>query len=447
MVSANDREIIDDIRKDLKSRNRSVRALACKSLSKFKNQAAAFLLVNMLSDRDPDVRFHASESLLKIGENSVTSVIAALGHDEWIVRRQAFELMKKMAQSSGAALLTLKKSLNSEDVNVRFWTVKLLCELGDREIVPHVKKVFKSGKIDEKVSIINAVAGEKLDDEIKSLIVNGLSDSAWRVRKAAADALTKFGPSIAVEIVDKLSSRNMDVYYWATRILGSLKAECAVEPLIKILKEGDEERSEFAVAALGEIANKRASSSLIGLLDSDSWTIRKTASEALVNIGEPVLGQVCSAYSAENASDDMRYWCVRIAGDLRTKESSPLILKALDDPKWFVRSCACHSLSQFYDLANDHIEKLFLLRYDKNSEVGKSAEHALDAIGGERLMEASRAVIDGRGANDPVVSSVTEFWAARGETIDLKKGPARRESPLKPSKKVVFKREEQPNVD
>ncbi|HNY11954.1 MAG TPA: HEAT repeat domain-containing protein [Candidatus Wallbacteria bacterium] len=447
MVSTNEREIIDDIRKDLKSRNRSVRALACKSLSKFKNQAAAFLLVNMLSDRDPDVRFHASESLLKIGENSVSSVIAALGHDEWIVRRQAFELMKKMAQSSSSTLQTLKKALNSEDLNVKFWTVKLLCELGDPDIVPHVKKIFKNGKIEEKVSIINAVSGEKLDSEIKDLIINGLSDAAWRVRKASADALTKSGIAIAGEIVEKLSSKNIDIYYWATRILGSLKAECAVEPLIKILREGDEERSEFAVAALGEIANQRASRSLIDLLDSDSWTLRKTASEALVNIGEPVLAQICAAYSAENASDDMRYWCVRIAGDLRAKESASFILKALDDPKWFVRSCACHSLSQFYDLQNEHIEKLFLLRYDKNSEVGKSAERALDAIGGERLMEASRTIVEGRVDNEPVISSMTEFWAARGEKLESKKGQLRRENLSKPSKKVAFKREEQPNVD
>jgi len=447
MVSVNDREIIDDIRKDLKSRNRSVRALACKSLSKFKNQAAAFLLVNMLSDRDPDVRFHASESLLKIGENSVSSVIAALGHDEWIVRRQAFELMRKMAQSSGQALQTLKKSLNSEDNNIRFWTVKLLCELGDPDIVPHVKKVFKSGKTEEKVSIINAVAGEKLDDRIKELIINGLSDPAWRVRKAAADALTKSGLAIAGEVVEKLSSKNIDVYYWATKILGALKAECAVDPLIRVLKEGDEERSEFAVAALGEIASERSGSSLIGLLDSDSWTIRKTASEALVNIGEPVLNQVCSAYSSGDASDDMRYWCVRIAGDLGSKEGAPLIVKALDDPKWFVRSCACHSLSRFYDIADEHVEKLFMLRYDKNSEVGKSAEHALDAIGGERLMEASKAIIDGRGEEDRAAASVIEFWAARGEKLTAAKNSGRRDNSLKPSKKVVFKKEERPNVD
>lgn len=447
MPGTNDREIMDDIRKDLKSRNRSVRALACKSLARFGNNAAAFLLVGMLSDRDPDVRFHASESLFALGECAVANLVAALGHDEWIVRRQASEVLRRMSRAIPAVSAALRGALNSEDQNVRFWAVKTLCEMGSPEVAPLVKKIFRSGRADDKVAIASAVAGEGMPAEIRKAVLGGLSDPVWRVRKACADALSKSGPAVVEELIEKLSAPGIDSYYWATRVLGALRDDRAVDPLIAALGGADEERAEFAVAALGEIGNSRAARSLIGLLGSDSWTIRKTAAEALTGMGDLVMRDVAEKYSAADSSDDARYWCVRIAGGFASDEAGGLILKALSDPKWFVRSCACHSLTRQCEPGEKHIIRLFELLGDRNSEVARSAERALDTVDREKIVAAARSILESCDCPTALETQVRAFLEARGEKLSAREPARRRQSEAKQPRKVSVKKNDQQALD
>lgn len=444
MISADEKDIMDEIRKDMKSRNRSVRALACKSLAGFKNRGSAFLLISMLSDVDPDVRFHASESLAKIGEAAVTSLIGALAHDEWIVRKQSADILKKLFPSLPSCAKKLRDAVDSDDQNVRYWAIKSLFELGDAGMIEKVENIFKTGNADDRVSIAGIVAGTGLSDRMIDLFIGGLSDGAWRVRKACADALLKEGEKIVDRIIAGLGSHSMDSYYWCARILGDLKCEKAVDPLLSILESGDEDRSEFAIIALGAIGSKRAADSLIGLLGSDSWTIRKCCADALVNIGEPVVPYLAREYSRQESPDDARYWCVRAAGNFKTRESRELIYKALFDPKWFVRSTACNATSEFYEIPSEHAERLFALIADRNSEVGRAAERALDSIGEDTLVGLCDSFMTSRNVDPELNAIISRFWSDRGKSDLpwLKKGEERKSAggAARNVKKTVYKK-------
>ena len=444
-MSANEKEIMDDIRKDLKSKNRSVRALACKSLARFNNRASAFLLVSMLSDRDPDVRFHASQSLAKLEGSAVASLISALGHDEWIVRKQSSDILKKMARTVADVTPALRNSLTSEDTNVRYWAIKTLCEIKDPQVVPIIKKMFANAKPEDKICIAGAIPYEEIDAEFKELLISGLSDKVWNVRKACADALLKLGHAVTGDLMKFLDSKDSDKFYWCAKLLGMIKDERAIEPLLEVLETAEEERAETAIVALGEIGSRKASASLIKLLDSGSWTIRKTAADALLNIGESVFDELAALYGDKEASDDARYWCVRIAGSLKCERAPALILDALADPKWFVRACACGALTNLYEISRPIIEKLFSLRRDKNPEVCRASEHALDSIDREKLLAISRDII---GAKDPdreklhADGEIVSFWLERGEELKLSETTVPGgERPKKTVKKLSVKKE------
>jgi len=446
-MSASEKEIMDDIRKDLKSKNRSVRALACKSLARFKNRAAAFLLVTMLADRDPDVRFHASQSLAALEDTAVNSLVGALGHDEWIVRKQSSDILKKLARTVPAVITALRNSLVSEDANVRYWAVKTLCELKDSEVVPAIKKLFASAGPEDKISIAGAISGEEIDEEFKSLLISGLSDPVWNVRKACADALLKLGSRVTRDLLRFLYAQDADKFYWCTKLLGMLKDERAIEPLLEILETADEDRAETAIVALGEIGSRKASSSLIKLLDSSSWTIRKTAADALINIGEQIFADLAALYESEDASDDARYWCVRIAGNLKCGQAPELILKALADPKWFVRASACGALTNLYVIPAAIIEKLFALRRDKNPEVCRASETALENIDREKLLAISKQLINADERSEPSADAgaIISFWQQRGEELKRPAQAAPVAKNKKTVKKVSVKKEDGPS--
>lgn len=444
-MSANEKEIMDDIRKDLKSKNRSVRALACKSLARFNNRASAFLLVSMLSDRDPDVRFHASQSLAKLEDSAVASLISALGHDEWIVRKQSSDILKKMARAVAEVTPALRNSLTSEDTNVRYWAIKTLCEIKDPQVVPIIKKLFSAAKPEDKICIAGAIPHEDIDAEFKELLICGLSDKVWNVRKACADALLKLGHAVTGDLMKFLDSKDSDKFYWCAKLLGMIKDERAIDPLLDILETAEEDRAETAIVALGEIGSRKASSSLIKLLDSGSWTIRKTAADALVNIGESVFDELASLYENKDASDDARYWCVRIAGSLKCERAPALILEALADPKWFVRACACGALANLYEISRPMIEKLFSLRRDKNPEVCRASEHALDSIDREKLLAVSREIIGAKDAGREKLlagGEIVSFWLERGEDLKISEPSYRTgDRTRKTVKKISVKKE------
>ena len=440
----NEKEIMDDIRKDLKSKNRSVRALACKSLSRFNNRASAFLLVSMLSDRDPDVRFHASQSLIKLGQAALSSLVNALGHDEWIVRRQSSDILKKLSLQTAEVSAALKNTLNSDDGNIRYWSIKTLCEIKDPQVVPLIKKIFKSAKAEDKICIAGAITCDEIDREFKELLISGLSDSVWNVRKACADALLRLGPAITGDLLKFLYVQDADKFYWCAKLLGMIKDERAIGPLLEILETADEDRAETAIAALGEIGSRKACSSLIKLLGSASWTIRKTAADALISIGESVFDELNELYAKDDTSDDARYWCVRIAGSFKCDKSCGLVLRALTDRKWFVRACACGALANFYEITKPMVEKLYSLLGDKNTEVCRASEHALDNIDRERLLAITSEILDScsETTQTAFAEAVISFWRLRGEEVKFSRKPqSAKDKAGKKVKKISVKKE------
>ncbi len=227
------------------------------------------------------------------------------------------------------------------------------------------------------------------------------------MRKAAADALIAMGPAVIPEITRVMEAENRDLFHWAMRILAALADPSAVDPLITYLaKCRDGDRRESIVRALGGIGGERAVDALLDLLSDESWTMRKCAAESLVAMGERVLPAVAARYSDGNA--DVRYWVVRVAGEIRQGGGAAVALRALDDPEWFVRSCAATACGEIGD--PKAVKPLLSRLFDDNPEVRKNASLALERIAGVDPAAASLELESAaRTADADVAASAEEY--------------------------------------
>jgi bilin biosynthesis protein len=142
---------------------------------------------------------------------------------------------------------------------------------------------FSLGKISDSstdiISDSDTFAGEST---IKQLI-NSLNNESIDVRKNAAGALIKIGEPAVEMIIDALVDENWRVRWHSAEILGEIKDDRAVKPLINSLNDennGVRSNSIIALIEIGEPAVKM----LINALDDENWRIRLHSAEILGEI-------------------------------------------------------------------------------------------------------------------------------------------------------------------
>ncbi len=135
--------------------------------------------------------------------------------------------------------------------------------------------------------------------------------------------------------------------------LGRLGDIRAVEPLIRVFGDVDEDVRSSAAASLGQIGDVRAVEPLVHALDDKHWVVRRSAVFAL--------GQI---------------------GDARAVE--PLI-RTLGDKHWVVQARAAYTLGQIGDVRA--VEPLIRTLGDENEEVRRSAVYTLGTLGDVRAVE------------------------------------------------------------
>ena len=116
-------------------------------------------------------------------------------------------------------------------------------------------------------------------------LLKALGDEKWPVRKAASDALVKYGEQVIPHVYQVMNrTTDEDIRFWAIKSLGKLGAK-AQGILLEALRSGDKQLRYVIAAALGESGDKRVIKVLIESLGDPDWTIRKSATQALSEIG------------------------------------------------------------------------------------------------------------------------------------------------------------------
>ena len=247
-------------------------------------------LIEALGDKDVNVRYAATDALVRIGKPAVQPLIRALKYKEWYVRKRAAYILGKIGDKR--AIRPLIEALRDEDADVRYAATEALVRIGKPAVQPLIKALkYKEWYVRKRAAYILGKIGDKR--AIKPLI-EALRDEDADVRYAAAEALekidsqwgvTKAAKKQVLYFIEALKDKNANVRYIAAKALGKIGDKRAVKPLIKALRDEDANVRYAAAEALVRIG-KPAVQPLIKALEYKEWYVRYTAAYALGKIGD-----------------------------------------------------------------------------------------------------------------------------------------------------------------
>ena len=134
----------------------------------------------------------------------------------------------------------------------------------------------------EKNNVINSSVNDVGESTIEQLI-NSLNNENIDVRKNAASALIKIGEPAVDMLINALENENWRVRWHTAEILGEIKDDRAIKPLINALKDENNGVISNSIIALCEIG-KPAVKILINALKSGEWRVRWHTAEILGEI-------------------------------------------------------------------------------------------------------------------------------------------------------------------
>jgi len=319
------------------------------------------------------------EVLLEVGrvqdDALLQFLINSLSDENWIVRKTASDLIFSYQEK---AIPALSAALNSYSEDIQHWSLQVLTRLGNKG-APAILRALKSSNHDVRYFACMAL-GEIREPQGIPALLKSLGDEKWPVRKAASDALVKYGDEV-IPAIEQIMTKtpDEDVRFWAIKSLGKLGAK-AQKILLETLRTGSKQLRYVIAAALGESGDKRVIKVLIESLADPDWTIRKSAMQALSEIGDNAIDQLIESLIEPN--EDIRDGCltalVRI-GDRALNRLFDDIESIDNNQRYLIRK-------GMVKLGSKVVEPLIRLFHARKPEVMAFAAASLGEIGNPKAV-------------------------------------------------------------
>ncbi len=312
-----------------------VRIAAALVQGKLHDKRAIPSLIEALRVKDQSVNVAAQEILLELGDSSINELLEVLMDKDAEVRCRAIEALGKIGNPS--ALSGLMKALNDEDKQVRgkaawalgkirspiaisalletfndvvdVWkeTIWAFGEIGDATTAPYLIELLRNKKWQQSLKNDIAKALGKLGEDAIPDLVEAMSDGDAYVRAGAAKALGTLGATTAVPfLIDALRDKDLLVRGDAAEALGKIGDARAVPALIEAVHNDDEYGilRYYGVVALGELKDSAAIPILLEALHDKSIGVRSRAAWALGEIGSDAIPGLIKALHDETLGID-----------------------------------------------------------------------------------------------------------------------------------------------
>jgi HEAT repeat protein len=252
-----------------------------KSIAKMKDAHDIRGLVRLLNHSDPDIVYHAVETLGEIGDaGAVEPLITVLKHEEMSsVRWKTAESLVKIGAPSVEPLISV---LQHSDSDVRWKAAIALGEIRDpRAIGPLIRQLsdtdrFVKSRVAHALGMIGAPAvhtlirtllegdgnlrwgaaialGRIKDPQAVEPLIQALADKYENVRAEAAASLADIGTPAIEPLIRFLKYSEGDMRIEVMNALGELHANDAIEPLVQMLEKADEQERRAIAATVDSI--------------------------------------------------------------------------------------------------------------------------------------------------------------------------------------------------
>ena len=181
--------------------------------------------------------------------------------------------------------MPLIHELESENKEVLRTSARILGKIGDPKAAPDLAKLLDHPDLKIRGAACTSL-GQVGDTAFLEVVVSVFSDSVETVRKSAAYALGELKtPGGIPALISAFEDPHYSVRLTAVSSLAEI-GELAADTLIVLLDHPDLGVQNLSIEALGKIKCSRAVDPLLSKLDSEYWTTRAFAVEALGEIGD-----------------------------------------------------------------------------------------------------------------------------------------------------------------
>jgi HEAT repeat protein len=186
--------------------------------------------------------------------------------------------------------LALEK-LKFGDFQERWDIVKVLPEFG-AQILPSLLQIWQEPRLETEARWFSGrLLAQYPQPEVILALAQLLKEDAPReLRAVAAEGLASMGESAIYPLVDLLE--NSDTRYLAVQALAQMRRSGVIEPLLKIVGDGDGLLRAIALEALGSFRDERIFPVLVRALGDREEKVQQEALQALGYWGEAATSQV-----------------------------------------------------------------------------------------------------------------------------------------------------------
>jgi HEAT repeat protein len=292
--------------------NAEVRELVIATLHRMQAVSVA-PLVEALELPSPVLRAGICEVLGRIGTPRVAPAVVNVIDDESpLVREGAIRCLGRLGDRG--SIDPIVDRLGDRDARVVAAAIEALAAFG-KQATPFLLNRLRHSRSRQMRTNIIAVLGRGRDPAAVLPLIDCLSHTFFRVRRAAADALVEHGEAAMRQVTELLSLPKV-----------------AVRPVLECARDETNKRMRLrAIRSLGELKNPKTARLLQALADDPDETVARTAEEAALKV---------------QGATWARYYAAHVLGRIRSPRGVRPLLRVLGDPSPIVRYGAVRALGR-----------------------------------------------------------------------------------------------------
>jgi len=276
-----------------------------KTLGKISGPGALQTFANILGSVEYEEKVR-SYALSGVGEVDSAEIIPHL------IATLDSDLWSLRAQASKILMRTrfephraLIEAMRSGSRSVRYWGSQILSEIVQEKHLGAVEECIRTRDLDLRYQAMS-IAGKVKTVSAVDIIAPCMMDPVWYIRKHASDLLTFLGSVSVLPLTEKLASASDEELFWLCKTLGNLNQPQALAGLAAVLKHENKEVRLMALEAIGQIGGKRGTSILMEALDNEFWVVRSRAHEHLLKLGIMAFPELLEGLF--HKSESLRFW-------------------------------------------------------------------------------------------------------------------------------------------
>lgn len=352
------------LRSLLADRRKAVRGAAIKIMATMNDVAIIDDFLPLLKDENYHIRQLVVNVLDDLGWHPDTS---KEGSSYWIIKKNWVQ-----RDDRETALIN---GLSEDLPEIRLAAVRELEKLNSEKAVAALKQALTDPDRHVRFAVIEALGNSGHSSAIDSLI-HVITQGDPELAERAAKSIQKFGNSITNQIIRLSLNFNPLVRKLSAEVLGNIGDLSAVTPLIKLLKDSDDEVVLTAIEALGKIADPAALESMLPFLQHSDPKFRKLTATALGEIGQSLAAESLLVLLRDE-QEEVRLAVAKALGKISDPVAVEGLINSLNDSSLRVREAVAEAIGNMGPIA---VKPLIAILGDWDKDI-QAISKALNTIG------------------------------------------------------------------